>query len=305
MSSILLLPLKLVFYTGVAIKNWCYDSGICSKRTLDIPVISIGNIAFGGTGKTPMTIHLCEKLKAEGYSPAVISRGYKRKSKGLVVVHDGDSVVSNVNDAGDEPYLIARKLNIPVVVSDEKVQAAEYVTDNFKDVNVIVMDDGFQYRKLDRTFDIALLNGSECSGMLREPKSSLKRADLVLTLDKQYSISEFSNNNFNQSTPDESVYAFCGIANPDSFIQFLQSENINIACQSTFADHHDYSKQSLKELENSIKDSGVNSIITTEKDLVKLSEDFLTQYKVYIVTVSIVFEDDTFYNQIFKGLKNS
>ena len=299
-SSILLLPLKLVFYTGVAIKNWCYDSGICGKRTLDIPVISIGNIAFGGTGKTPMTIHLCEKLKAEGYSPAVISRGYKRKSKGLVVVHDGDSIVSNVNDAGDEPYLIAHKLNMPVVVADEKVQAAEYVAVNFKEVNVIVMDDGFQYRKLDRAFDIALLNGSECSGMLREPKSSLTRADLVLTLDKQYSISEFVNNNFNQSTPNESVYAFCGIANPDSFIQFLQSENIDIAGQSTFADHHDYSKQSVKELENSIKDSGVNSIITTEKDLVKLSEDFLTQYKVYIVTVSIVFEDDTFYKNLLK-----
>ena len=305
MNSILFLPLKLIFYTGVTIKNWCYDAEICSKHTLDVPVISIGNIAFGGTGKTPMVIHLCEKLKEEGYKPAVISRGYRRQSNSLVVVNDGNSIIANVKDAGDEPYLIATKLNMPVVVSNEKVQAAKYVVENFKNVNVIVMDDGFQHRKLDRTFDIVLLNGSECSKILREPKSSLERADMVLTLDKQYSISEFADKNLNLATPNKDVYAFCGIAHSESFINFIKSKNIDIKGQSIFQDHHDYSQQSIKDLENSINESGANSIITTEKDLVKLSADFLKQYKVYVVTVSIVFEDDTFYNQIFKGIKNS
>ena len=191
------------------------------------------------------------------------------------------------------------------MVSNEKNQAAEYITENFKDVNVIVMDDGFQYRKLDRAVDIVLLNGLECSGILREPKSSLKRADIVLTLDKQYSISEFSDKNLNPATPYEEVYAFCGIAHSESFINFIKSKNIDIKGQSIFQDHHDYSQQSIKDLENLINESGANSIITTEKDLVKLSVDFLKQYKVYVVTVSVIFEDDTFYNQIFEGIKNS
>ena len=306
MNNVLLYPLKLIFYTGVVVKNWCYDLGICNKRQFNIPIISIGNIAFGGTGKTPMVIDLCEQLKLKKYKPAVISRGYKRKSNNLVVVNDGANTIADVNSAGDEPYMIATKLmDVPVVVSNKKVQAAEYVVENFKDVNIIIMDDGFQYRKLDRTLDIVLLNGSECSGILREPKSSLKRADIVLTLDKQYSISEFSDNNLSPAIPDEGVYAFCGVANSESFINFIKSKNIDLKGQSIFQDHHEYSTQSIKELQNSINESGTNSIITTEKDLVKLSEDFLTQYKVYIVTVSIVFEEDTFYNQIFKGIKNS
>ena len=305
MGNIFLCPLKLIFYTGVALKNWCYDAGVCSKHTLDIPVISIGNIAFGGTGKTPMVIHLCKKLKEQGYKPSVISRGYKRKSQDLVVVNDGSNTIADVNSAGDEPYLIATKLlDVPVVVSNEKVQAAKYVVENFKDVNVIVMDDGFQYRKLERVLDIVLLNGSECSGLLREPKSSLKRADIVLTLDKQYSISELSDNNFNTATPNESVYAFCGIANPDSFFNFVQSNNIDIKGQSVFQDHHQYSKESIQNLESSINKSGTNSIITTEKDLVKLSEDFLKRYKVYIVRLNIIFEDDTFYGNVINCIAN-
>ena len=107
------------------------------------------------------------------------------------------------------------------MVSNEKVKAAEHVVENFKDVNVIIMDDGFQYRKLNRALDIVLLNGLECSRILREPKSALKRADIVLTLDKQYSISEFSDNNLNPVMPDEGVYAFCGVANSDSFLNII------------------------------------------------------------------------------------
>ena len=305
MNNILLCPLKLIFYTGVTLRNWCYDLGIYNKRQFNIPIISIGNIAFGGTGKTPMVIDLCEKLKQKDYKPAVISRGYKRKSNNLVVVNDGANTIADVNSAGDEPYMIATKLmDVPVVVSNKKVQAAEYVVENFKDVNIIIMDDGFQYRKLERALDIVLLNGLECSGILREPKNALKRADIVLTLDKQYSIYKFSDNNFNSATPDEGVYAFCGIANPKSFSDFLKSANINVNGESIFEDHHEYSNQSITELQNLINKSNANSIITTEKDLVKLSEEFLKQYNVYIVMVNIVFKNDTFYKNVINCIEN-
>ena len=306
MLNILLIPFKLIFYFFVSIKNLFYAIGLFKPHKVSIPVISVGNIAFGGTGKTPMVIDLCEKLKTKGYRPAVISRGYKRKSSGLVVVNDGNNIIANVHDAGDEPFLISKKLgNVPVVVAKKKEKAATYIVENFSNVNVILLDDGFQYRKLHRDLDIVLLNGQECSSILREPKRSLKRADIVLTLNKQYSIAKVENDVLTPKKPNKSVYTFCGIANPTPFLDFLHSEHIEIKWKTIFEDHHDYSAQSMKQLKGAINESGANYIITTEKDLVKLSTDFLTQYEIYVVTVSIVFEDDTFYNQIFKGIENS
>ena len=168
-----------------------------------------------------------------------------------------------------------------------------------------MLDDGFQYRKLERDIDIVLLNGQEHSNILREPQYSLKRSDIILTLNKQYSITEFKDGILKPTKPTESLYAFCGIANPSSFFDFIKSEDIELKWSSIFRDHYNYSEKNMQKLKSAINEAGANCIITTEKDLVKLSADFLKQYKVYIVTVSIIFKDDTFYNQIFKGLENS
>ena len=146
MGSILLVPFKLIFYLIITIRNWCYNVNLCKKHRFDIPIISIGNIAFGGTGKTPMVIHLCKQLKEDGYKPAVISRGYKRESRGLVVVNNGSDTLVSALDAGDESYLISKKLiNIPVIVCQAREHAVEYITKNFSDINIILLDDGFQY----------------------------------------------------------------------------------------------------------------------------------------------------------------
>ena len=305
MLKILLTPLMFIFHILVRIKNWLYHFGILKPHKINIPVISIGNIAFGGTGKTPLVIDLCNQLKAKGYKPAVISRGYKRKSSGLVVVHNGQNAHCSVDESGDEPFLIAKKLvNVPVVVCKKREQAAEYIMKTFSDVNIILLDDGFQYRKLHRDIDIVLLSGKECNGILREPKSSLKRADMTLALDKQYSVCEFENDKLTPNKPTKGVYAFCGIANPKSFLQYLDDEKIEIKWKTIYNDHHDYSEKSMTKLKDTINQTGANSIITTEKDLVKLPTDFLEQYQIYIVTLSIKFEDDTIYNKIFKGLES-
>ena len=170
MINFLLIPFKIIFYFIISIKNWCYNSALCRQYTFDIPIISIGNISFGGTGKTPMVIHIGEKLKGDGYKPAIISRGYKRKSTGLVVVNDGSNILVEPQDSGDEPYLISKKLmDVPVVVCNKREKAAEYITKHFLDVNIMLLDDGFQYRKLVRDLDIVLLNGLECFSILREP----------------------------------------------------------------------------------------------------------------------------------------
>ena len=305
MVNIIIIPVKLLFNIAVFIKNWCYNNGMRKVHQFDIPIISIGNITFGGTGKTPMVITLSKKLKLDGYHPAIISRGYKRKSQGLVVVNDGNGTVAEAHQGGDEPYLISQKLeNVPVIVCKKREQAVDYIIKNFKDVNVVLLDDGFQYRRLNRNVDVVLLSGSECSAILREPKSALDRADVVLTLEKEYSIFEFNNDTFIASKPASSVYAFCGIANPDPFFDFIHNQGISISGQSIFIDHFEYSPQSINELQSSIEKSSTDSIITTEKDLVKLSDEFLNQYQVYIVTLDIILKDDI-YNQIIKGIKNS
>ena len=299
MVNVLLIPIKFIFNTIATIKNFCYQIGIFQIYKFKIPIISIGNIAFGGTGKTPLVIYLCKKLKNDGYNPAVISRGYKRKSKGLVLVNNE----TDAEKTGDEPYLIAKQLtDVPVVVSKKREQCVEYIINNFPNVDVIIMDDGFQYQKLKRNIDIVLLNGNECSTVLREPKSSLNRADIVLKLEKKYSIWKLTNNEMVKSYPDNSVYAFCGIANGNTFFNYLESENIDIKGKTLFQDHHEYSKQSIEKLKKMIDDSKTNSIITTEKDLVKLSDNFLKNYSLYIVKLELVFEDNNFYRDVINNL---
>ena len=132
MLKVLFTPFIFIFHMLVRIKNWLYHFEILKPYKIDIPVISVGNIAFGGTGKTPMVIEICNQLKSKGYKPAVISRGYKRKSSGLVVVHDGQNTHCKVHDTGDEPFLIAKKLgNVPVVVAKKRKEAADYILKMF------------------------------------------------------------------------------------------------------------------------------------------------------------------------------
>jgi tetraacyldisaccharide 4'-kinase len=178
-------PLTGIYGAASALRNALFDRRMLATRRLERPVVSAGNLSVGGSGKTPFVIALGELLKARGIRFDVLSRGYRRKTRGVLVVEEDGSAC----DFGDEPLLIARRLGVPVVVGESRYEAGRLAEKNFES-QLHILDDGFQHRSLARDFDIVLMSGGEFedrllpSGRLREPLSSLARADaIVLPLD--------------------------------------------------------------------------------------------------------------------------
>ena len=174
-------PLTGLYGAATALRNTLFDRGVLSSRRLEQPVVSVGNLSVGGSGKTPFVIALGELLKARGIRFDVLSRGYGRKTRGVLVVEpDG-----NAADFGDEPLLIARRLGVPVIVGESRYEAGRVAERKFQP-QLHILDDGFQHRSLARDFDIVLMTERDFddrllpSGRLREPLSSLARADAVV-----------------------------------------------------------------------------------------------------------------------------
>jgi len=175
-------PLSAIFGAGVAVRNALYDRGILKARRLACPVISVGNISVGGSGKTPFVIALGRLLKERGIEFDVLSRGYRRRESGAAIVDPNGSP----EQFGDEPLLIARKLHVPVIVGTSRYEAGLLAERQFAS-RLHLLDDGFQHRRLHRDFDIVMLPTSDMHdtllpvGRLREPVSALRRADAVVT----------------------------------------------------------------------------------------------------------------------------
>ncbi len=182
----LLWPLSRLYGSAIGRRNRRYDTGQAAASRLPSPVISVGNLVVGGTGKTPTVVFLARWLQERGKKVCVISRGYRRKSKGLVLVADGERICSTAELSGDEPILLAQELPGAVVVVDaDRVEAGRYAIQRFKP-DLILLDDGFQHRRLHRDLDIVTFKGVQDlgngwllpAGPLREPAASLDRADL-------------------------------------------------------------------------------------------------------------------------------
>src|SRR5208282_5230691 len=219
-------PLTGLYTAAAALRNTLFDRGVLSSRRLEQPVVSVGNLSVGGSGKTPFVIALGELLKGRGIRFDVLSRGYGRKSRGVLVVKpDG-----NAAEFGDEPLLIARRLGIPVVVGESRYAAGRVAERKFQP-RLHILDDGFQHRSLARDFDIVLMAERDFddrmlpSGRLREPLSSLARADAIvlpagLAADhpalRQKPIWRMEREVVLPSTPSAPV-VFCGIARPEQF----------------------------------------------------------------------------------------
>lgn len=191
-ASIWLLPLSLIsfLYRGiVGVRNSLYDTGILKIRKLACKVISVGNITVGGTGKTPMVIMLANLFKENGYTPVVLSRGYKGRKKDPVnIVSNGEYILMSSEEAGDEPALIAKEvINVPVLSGKRRQITGKYAIDHFG-ADILILDDAFQHRALSRDIDIVLMdrqrpfgNGFTIPrGSLREPTTALRRADIIV-----------------------------------------------------------------------------------------------------------------------------
>jgi tetraacyldisaccharide 4'-kinase len=263
----------------VRARNQLYDRGTLKVHRLEGPVVSIGNIAVGGAGKTPFLIALGELLKQRGIPFDVLSRGYGRATKGVHLVDPEGSP----REFGDEPLLIGRKLNVPVIVGEDRYAAGQLAEQKFGP-RLHLLDDGFQHRRLARNFDIVLVTPTDAeeallpAGRLREPRSSLARADvLVLTNDT--------------AGEERSLYgkpvwrvlrgivpapisgpclAFCGIARPQNFFTELSAAGVTLAATRSFPDHHVYKKNDVRKLLELGRRSGATGFITTEKDEINL-----------------------------------
>ena len=311
----LFLPLAAVYGMIITLRNFLYDYGLLKISKVTMPVISVGNITAGGTGKTPMTIHLAEEAKARGFKPGIVSRGYGRDSQDLQIVHDGNELKTTVENSGDEPFLMASLLkNVPVVVSKKKIDGAEKLIQDYG-VDVILVDDGFQHRSLFRDINILLLNASEKKntyhmlpmGFLREPLSNIQRADYTfITKGVRKNIplkaSNYVNNHIESKIsfqlkrymdgklvdaeiPEFELFAFCGIAHPQLFFDSIRSHGIRMSNSLSFSDHVTYDKKTKLKILGSISNQ-VKGLITTEKDLVKLSDSFLDRFDIYILTMN-------------------
>lgn len=281
--------LSTLYGYGVAYRNKQFDNGSKALVHTTAPVISVGNISVGGTGKTPTVQMLVRLLKHQGRRPAIVMRGYKRKSRGIVVVHDGQQMQASVKDAGDEAALHAHVLDVPVVVGEYKADAAVYCAGNI-DCDVIVVDDGFQHRTLYRDIDVVLIDRQTIDkgwllprGRLREPLSSITRADVVLLHADvaRDEVAEYCSPNtivagvqLDTQCPDlagEKVFCLSAIANPERFIATAEKCGASVGDSKSFADHYWYSQADIARILEKAALGGM-TVVTTEKDAVKLNE---------------------------------
>lgn len=266
-----------------AARNSLYDRQILQVRKLAWPVVSVGNISVGGSGKTPFVMMLGELLATRGIWIDVLSRGYRRSTQGvLTVTTDGSP-----EQFGDEPLLIAHKLRCPVIVGESRYEAGvcSEQDDAGAAVNHIhLLDDGFQHRQLHRDFDIVLLNSDDLdekllpSGRLREPLGSLQRADAVV-IDKDFPEERIPKGDFQIWRIKRGVelppltrpaIAFCGIARPHLFFGELKKREVDVREEIVFRDHHRYTAADTQRLAAARSRVPGAQLITTEKDAINL-----------------------------------
>jgi len=300
-----------------------YGWGVLKQKKFQARIISVGNITVGGTGKTPLVIYLAEKLKERNEKVAILSRGYRRKRKEMVELSHKSVERFNWQEVGDEPYLMARRLSdVPILVTKHRKISGRYAIEKYG-VQFLILDDGFQHLKLFRDLDILVIDSTHPfdngkllpAGGLREPLSSLKRADvLVLTKTDQAENKEELIRvlrNYNPQAPivesiygihsierlwekthidtedmeEKKVLAFSGIGNPFSFENSLDQLRVRILRHRIFPDHFPYSRKDILGLEEDAKSLGADFLITTEKDSVRIP--LINQLEIPILVLKI------------------
>ncbi len=325
----LLFLLSLLNRSGCLIKNWLYKKKILKPKKAPLSVISVGSIALGGTGKTPLVINLINYLIRQGFKPALISRGYKgRWEKSGGILSDGKNILARWEDSGDEPFMVAQ--NSPqagIFIGKNRLLSCQKAKS--LGFELAVLDDGFQHRRLHRDLDIVLYTPAEKT-TFREPVSSLKRAHILLMkkgVDPERkkkmmerftkaSVFEYSVKNKGvlrllekKTQPGEKlkgkkVLAFCGIARPERFLSALKEEGIRPSFFFKFPDHHPYPKSSLEKITEKYKKINAEAIITTEKDALKIIQNKgLKKIPAYYLKIDLELEEK-FYAKISNLIQN-
>lgn len=272
-------PLSIIYGGVVRARNAFYDRGLLKALRLEGAVVSVGNVSAGGSGKTPFVLLLGELLKEREIKFDVLSRGYGRRSRGVLLVDPAGLA----QQFGDEPLLIARKLQVPVIVGEDRYEAGRFAESRFG-AQIHLLDDGFQHRALARDFDIVLVTQRDSSdrllptGRLREPLNGLRRANaIVLTSGaeagmfpvEEKEVWRVQRGIVPKDIPERPV-VFCGIARPENFMLQLRAANIEAAAHAFYRDHHAYSESDVRELQKLKQNSDAGGFVTTEKDAINL-----------------------------------
>jgi tetraacyldisaccharide 4'-kinase len=299
----LLLPLVPLYRAGLALKNRRFDRNRNLARELRDPVISIGGLSAGGSGKTPFLIALAKLLRELGYAPDVLSRGYGRTSHGVLRVDPHGPAT----EFGDEPLLLARTLGAPVYVGAERYEAGLRAETELPDFHraIHLLDDGFAHRRLARTVDIVLLTEEDVhdhllpAGNLREPLAALRRADVVVLRTAEAAalqpvLSDVLRgaakpirtwNIARQMTVPTTISSrplvFSGIARPADFENMLANRGVTAAATHRLRDHHAYSQQDVDALLQKARQNNADGFVTTAKDAVKLNPDMLAALRAH------------------------
>lgn len=327
----LLIFLSWLYGAAVALRRWFYQIGWIKARRLPARVISIGNLTVGGTGKTPMVIAVAQRLKEKGYKPVVLSRGYRGKAgKGVTVVSDGEKIYEGPEMVGEEPVLIAKRSpGIPVLVGSDRYRTGGYAFQKWG-TDLMVLDDGFQYLGIEKDLNLLLVDATNPfgngyllpRGILREPIRWLQSANgIVLTKANLVSDADRLKERIRGiagpvpifeatlaptqlicwSTGAQSslkdlvgkrIICFSGIGNPITFRWLLEQLGAKVVKEFVFEDHHTYTREDEAKIELAVKEMANDCVITTEKDIVKISDRAIKKLDLHLLRVELIITEN-------------
>jgi tetraacyldisaccharide 4'-kinase len=336
---IILSPLVLVYSFIIKVRNFLFDTKIFKPAKVKAKIISVGNITVGGSGKTPTSIMITSYLKSIGKKVGVLSRGYGRTSLGYKFVSDGENINCSVDECGDEMFFISEDLKIPTAVSESRVEGAKRLIKD-AGVDIIILDDAFQHRWIYRDIDIVVFDQNFLEkvgsleqkllplGSMREPFDSIDRADIVI-INRKFSgkkeipdkikkyfegkniftgyykstgIYDVKSHHFfeMQEFQGQKSLVVCGVAVPDSFLNALESNKIDITNKMIFPDHKYYTLKEIQAIRKNFYDTNSYSVITTQKDAVKFANysQELDDIDIFYLKIELIIDNDNAYKEL-------
>ena len=303
----LLIPISIFFYFFSNLKKYLYKNGFLKTIKIKVPVLIIGNITLGGTGKTPLALDLIEKFLKKGLNPALISRGYGGTTKNIIEVFE----LSNVSTVGDEALFIKAKSKIPVFIGKDRVGAAQNLLKKYPKTSIIISDDGLQHHRLARDYEIIVVDSQRQfgnglifpAGPLRDGISKLKQVNAVVykgassnsnSYQMKYITKHFKNLLTNKKTKfdgiqDKKIVAITAIGNPESFFSTLEGYDLEFK-KVTYNDHYLFNKNDF------IKYADYN-IVMTEKDAIKCKKFATKNFWVMPLEIKV---DERLFRNILK-----
>ena len=332
-------PLVFVYSFIVKVRNVFFDRNIFNAVKVNAKVISVGNITVGGSGKTPTVMMIASYLKSVNIKAGVLSRGYGRSSLGYIYVSDGNDIKSTVDECGDEMYFMSEELKVPTAVSERRVDGTRQFIDDSA-VDTIILDDAFQHRWIYRDVDVVIFDQSFLDktgqieqrmlplGSMREPFDSLERADIII-INRKFSdkievpdkLKKYFENKkvFTGFYQADGIYdvkthkffsmndfqgqkslVVCGVALPYSFLNALEKNKIDITNKMIFPDHKNYTLKKVQNIRKKFYDTNSYSVLTTQKDAVKLnkfSKD-LDDIDIFYLKIGLKLDEQKKFNEL-------